>query len=110
MHEGPRQLDQAFVIISRRSMTILQPEFLKDVMRFVELLLIEAIEIAGIVRIEISSREGANAFCYRRTFLAHAESVSRGKRFSRSDESSLEPNGVCQRPDAERSDRVACIQ
>lgn len=72
MHERPSELDQAFVKISFRSVPIRQPEFFQDIMRFIKLLPVEAIEVAEIVRAEFATLKGRDALGDFPALLAHA--------------------------------------
>jgi len=51
VHEGPRELDETFVEQVIRLTALCKPEFFQNVMRFVKELLVEALEIAEVVRI-----------------------------------------------------------
>ena len=58
MHKRPGQLNQPFVKRSVGSGFVLEPQIFQHFVRFVKKLPVEAIEIAGVMRVEFLSAEG----------------------------------------------------
>jgi hypothetical protein len=54
MHERARELDQTLVKISVRAVAVRKPQIFENVVRLVKKLAVEAIEIAAVMRVEIS--------------------------------------------------------
>lgn len=52
MHKSSGQLDQCLVEIVQRTSPAIQPKFFENIMRFIELLAIEAFEETEVVRIK----------------------------------------------------------
>lgn len=67
------KLNQAFVKISIRAMPIRQPKFFQNIVRFVELLSVEAIEVAEIVCAEFATLKGRDALSDFSAFFTHAQ-------------------------------------
>ena len=71
MHERTRQLDQSLVEISIIAMPVQQPQILQHVVRLVEKLAVEAIKIAKVMRVQITSSERLNHRGDACAFVAH---------------------------------------
>ena len=72
VHEGAGELDQAFVEMIVLLAALWKPEFLEHVVGFVKELLIEALEIAEVMRVEMSPVQRLDHLRDARAFLAHA--------------------------------------
>ena len=78
VNERARELNEAFVKVSVRAMTVRQPQILQYVVRFVELLAIEAIEVTQVVCSQRSTPELLDAPGDVLTLLAHKFIVMTG--------------------------------
>ena len=70
--KGAGELNEAFVKQVVMLAALAEPEFLKDVVRFVEELAIEALEIAEVMRVEISPVQRLDHLGDARALFAHA--------------------------------------
>jgi hypothetical protein len=61
MDEGARELDQAFVKCVVRTASAFQPEFLQNIVRLIKLPFVEAIEIAQVMGVQITSPKGIDS-------------------------------------------------
>ena len=73
MDERPSQLDEAFVKISIRSLPVLQPQILQHVVRLVKFLVIELLEVTGVMSVQffMMFHERGDAFA----LVAHADTL-----------------------------------
>jgi len=69
MHECARELNQTFVKISIRAVSVFEPDVFQNVVRLVKFLLVEQLKIAGVMRVEIS---GGKLFDHRGDAFAFA--------------------------------------
>src|SRR5271154_6001765 len=58
MHERARELDESLVKISIRAVSVFEPQIFQHIVRLVEKLAVEAVEIAEVMRVEFVSLEG----------------------------------------------------
>ena len=75
VNEGAGELNQAFVEMIIGLAALTKPEFLQDIVRFVEELFVEAFEIAKVMRIKALAFQRLDHFGDARAFLAHAGSI-----------------------------------
>ena len=72
VNKCPGQLNESFEEIAVRSVPVRQPQFFEHIMRLVKELLVEAGEIAQIVRVQILPLKGRDALRDSSALLAHA--------------------------------------
>ena len=71
MNKGAGQLDQGLVKIAIGFEPHLQPEILEDLVRLIKLLMIEAVEIAQVARIQVPALEGFDEAGDAGAFMTH---------------------------------------
>src|SRR5260221_6668684 len=58
MHERARKLDESLVKMSIRTVSVFEPQILQHIVRLVEKLAVETVEIAEVMRIQCLSLKG----------------------------------------------------
>src|SRR5215472_17543865 len=77
MHEGARQLDEALVKCTVRAVFVREPDVLKDIVRLVEQLPVEAMKIARVMRVNLLAAMRVNHRSHACAFAAHGVNLQK---------------------------------